>query len=143
MSNANTIHVVGNLVDDPTLRYTTTERAVANLRLGVNERVNVNGEWKDRTTFLNVVVWNKQAENVALSLSKGDRIMVSGALRSREHNPSPGVRTWYTELIADEVGVALRFATVEEIERNERKTPAMAGTAPQGDGPMYGDDEPF
>ena len=142
MSNVNTLHVVGNLVADPELRYTTSGRAVTTIRIGINDRIMVNGEWQSRPQFVNVVAWNAMAENVAVSVLKGDRVMVSGRLSTRTYEPEPGVKHYFTEIIADEIGVALRFASVGELEANEHPG---AGTKPETSDtnstePLYGYD---
>jgi single-strand DNA-binding protein len=76
--------IVGNLVDDPELRFTNNGIAVANLRVAVTQRIQQDGEWRDGdTSFLRVNVWRGQAEHLADSLGKGDRVMVTGRLRQR------------------------------------------------------------
>jgi single-strand DNA-binding protein len=76
--------IVGNLVDDPELRFTNNGTAVASLRVAVIQRIQHDGEWRDGdTSFLRVNVWRGQAEHLADSLAKGDRVMVTGRLRQR------------------------------------------------------------
>jgi single-strand DNA-binding protein len=76
--------IVGNLVEDPELRCTNTGIAVANLGVAVTQRIQQDGEWRDGdTSFLRVNVWRGQAEHLADSLGKGDRVMVTGRLRQR------------------------------------------------------------
>jgi single stranded DNA-binding protein len=76
--------IVGNLVEDPELRFTNTGIAVTNLRVAVTQRIQQDGEWRDGdTSFLKVNVWRGQAEPLADSLAKGDRVMVTGRLRQR------------------------------------------------------------
>jgi single-strand DNA-binding protein len=78
MAADNHTTIVGNLVDDPELRFTNTGIAVANLRVAVTQRVQQDGEWRDGdTSFLKVNVWRSQAEHLADSLGKGDRVMVT------------------------------------------------------------------
>jgi single-strand DNA-binding protein len=84
MAADNHTTIVGNLVDDPELRFTNTGIAVANLRVAVTQRIQQDGEWRDGdTSFLKVNVWRGQAEHLADSLGKGDRVMVTGRLRQR------------------------------------------------------------
>ena len=84
MAADNHTTIVGNLVDDPELRFTSNGIAVANLRVAVTQRIQQDGEWRDGdTSFLKVNVWRGQAEHLADSLSKGDRVMVTGRLRQR------------------------------------------------------------
>jgi single-strand DNA-binding protein len=76
--------IVGNLVEDPELRFTNTGIAVTNMRVAVTHRIQQDGEWRDGdTSFLKVNVWRGQAEHLADSLAKGDRVMVIGRLRQR------------------------------------------------------------
>ena len=84
MAADNHTTIVGNLVDDPELRFTNNGIAVANLRVAVTQRIQQDGEWRDGdTSFLKVNVWRGQAEHLADSLTKGDRVMVTGRLRQR------------------------------------------------------------
>jgi single-strand DNA-binding protein len=84
MAADNHTTIVGNLVDDPELRFTNTGIAVTNLRVAVTQRIQQDGEWRDGdTSFLRVNVWRSQAEHLAESLGKGDRVMVTGRLQQR------------------------------------------------------------
>ena len=84
MAADNHTTIVGNLVEDPELRFTSSGIAVANLRVAVTQRIQQDGEWRDGdTSFLKVNVWRGQAEHLADSLAKGDRVMVTGRLRQR------------------------------------------------------------
>jgi len=139
MSN-NTVNLVGNLTGEPELRFTTGGQAVCNTRMAVNERFQRNGEWVERTTYMNVVAWGTLAENIAASLHKGDRIMASGRIQIREYAPSDDDKRYFTELVATEVGVALRWATVGDVIRPSKELATVG--APAND-PVYGDEEPF
>jgi single-strand DNA-binding protein len=106
--------IVGNLVDDPELRFTSTGTAVANLRVAVTQRVHHNGQWRDgETSFFRVTCWRDQAEHLADSLGKGDRVMVTGRLRQRSWETPEGDKRSVTEIEADEVGASLKFATAK------------------------------
>jgi single-strand DNA-binding protein len=84
MAADNHTTIVGNLVEDPELRFTNNGIAVANMRVAVTQRIQQDGEWRDGdTSFLRVNVWRGQAEHLADSLAKGDRVMVTGRLRQR------------------------------------------------------------
>jgi single-strand DNA-binding protein len=84
MAADNHATIVGNLVEDPELRFTNNGIAVANMRVAVTQRIQQDGEWRDGdTSFLRVNVWRGQAEHLADSLGKGDRVMVTGRLRQR------------------------------------------------------------
>ena len=113
----------GNLVHDPELRFTHTGTAVANLRVAVTQRVQQDGQWRDGdTSFLRVRVnvWREQAEHLADSLGKGDRVMVTGRLRQRSWETPEGDKRSVTELEADEVGASLKWATAK-VERTSQR----------------------
>ena len=115
--------IVGNLVDDPELRFTNNGIAVANLRVAVTQRVQQDGQWRDGdTSFFKVNVWRGQAENLAESLGKGDRVMVTGRLRQRSWETSEGDKRSVTELEADEVGASLKWATAKVERASQRGT---------------------
>ena len=91
MAADNHTTIVGNLVEDPEVRFTNTGTAVANLRVAVTQRIQQDGEWRDGdTNFFKVNVWRGQAEHLADSLSKGDRVMVTGRLRQRSWETPEG-----------------------------------------------------
>lgn len=145
---SNTITIVGNLTRDPELRYTQSGKATVTVGIAVNRRYQVNGEWQEQTTYMNVVAWDQLAENIAASLTKGSRIMATGRLDVREYEGRDGVKRTSVDVIADEVGPTLRWATVS-IERNPSRgdsagapRPAKS-SAPAADEPFYGDEEPF
>ena len=121
MAADNHTTIVGNLVDDPELRFTGNGTAVANLRVAVTQRIQQDGEWRDgETSFLRVNVWRGQAEHLAESLAKGDRVMVTGRLRQRSWEAPEGDKRSVTEIEADEVGASLRWATAK-VERASQR----------------------
>jgi single-strand DNA-binding protein len=121
MAADNHTTIVGNLVDDPELRFTNTGIAVANMRVAVTQRIQQDGEWRDGdTSFLKVNVWRGQAEHLADSLSKGDRVMVTGRLRQRSWETPEGDKRSVTEIEADEVGASLKWATAK-VERTSQR----------------------
>jgi phosphonate transport system substrate-binding protein len=96
--------------------------AVANLRVAVTQRIQQDGEWRDGdTSFLRVNVWRGQAEHLADSLSKGDRVMVTGRLRQRSWETPEGDKRSVTEIEADEVGASLKWATAK-VERTSQRS---------------------
>ena len=96
---------------------TSSGIAVTNLRVAVTQRVQQDGQWRDGdTSFLKVNVWRGQAEHLADSLAKGDRVMVTGRLRQRSWETPKGDKRSVTELEADEVGASLKWATAK-VER--------------------------
>jgi single-strand DNA-binding protein len=121
MATDNHTTIVGNLVDDPELRFTNNGIAVANLRVAVTQRIQQDGEWRDGdTSFLKVNVWRGQAEHLADSLAKGDRVMVTGRLRQRSWETPEGDKRSVTEIEADEVGASLKWATAK-VERSSQR----------------------
>jgi single-strand DNA-binding protein len=116
MANDTQITIVGNLVDDPELRFTPSGAAVARFRLASTPRYrdNSSGEWKDgEALFLTVNMWRQMAENVAESLQRGMRVIVQGRLKQRSYETKEGERRTVYEIEADEVGPSLRLATAK------------------------------
>jgi single-strand DNA-binding protein len=110
------ITIVGNLVDDPQLRYTPTGNAVANFRIASTPRFmdRQTNEWKDGDSlFLTCNVWRQPAENVAESLQRGMRVIVSGRLRQRSYETKEGEKRTVYEVEVDEVGPSLRNASAK------------------------------
>jgi single-strand DNA-binding protein len=120
MAGETVITVVGNLVDDPELRFTPSGVAVAKFRIASTPRVydKQTSEWKDGDAlFLTCSVWRKAAENVAESLAKGVRVIVQGRLKQRSYEDGQGVKRTVYELDVDEVGPTLARATAK-VEKN-------------------------
>jgi single-strand DNA-binding protein len=112
MASDNQVVLVGNLTDDPELRYTQGGHAVANFRLAVTPRVKDSDGWKDgETSFFRVNAWRDLAEHAAESLGKGDRAVVLGRLKTRSWETPEGDKRSVTEVEADEVAASLKFAT--------------------------------
>ncbi len=118
----NVITVVGNLADDPELRFTPNGVAVANVRVAVNQRFfnKDTNAWDERLDgFFTCNVWREYAENVAESLHRGDRVLVTGRLRSRSYEDKEGQTRWVTEIEADEICPSLKWANAK-INKNSR-----------------------
>ena len=123
MAADNQTTIAGNLVEDPELRFTNNGTPVTNLRVAVTQRIQQDGEWRDGdTSFFKVNVWRGQAEHLADSLSKGDRVMVTGRLRQRTWETPEGEKRSVAEIEADEVGASLKFATAKVERARERAT---------------------
>ena len=118
----NTVTIVGNLTRDPELRFTASGQGIATLGVAVNRVWNdrATNERKENTSFFNVTCWGQLGENVASSLSKGHRVMVTGRLEQRTYETQQGEKRSVVDIVADEVAPSLRWATCE-ITRNERK----------------------
>src|SRR6266436_273707 len=131
------ITIVGNLVGDPELRYTPTGQAVANFRVASTPRFldNTTGEWKDGDSlFLSCNVWRQAAENVAESLQRGMRVIVSGRLRQRSYETKEGEKRTVYEIEVDEVGPSLRNASAKVVKSSR----ATGGQGGSGGGGGYG-----
>jgi len=116
MAGETVITVVGNLVDDPELRFTPSGAAVANFRIASTPRTfdKQSNEWKDGDAlFLSCSVWRQAAENVAESLQKGMRVVVQGRLKSRQYETREGEKRTVFEVEVDEIGPSLRYATAK------------------------------
>jgi single-strand DNA-binding protein len=116
MAGETTITVIGNLTDDPELRFTPSGAAVAKFRIASTPRTldRASGEWKDgEPLFLQCSVWRQVAENVAESLQRGARVIVSGRLRQRSYETREGEKRTVIELEVDEIGPSLRYATAK------------------------------
>jgi single-strand DNA-binding protein len=128
------ITLVGNLVDDPQLRYTPTGQAVANFRVASTPRFldKTTNEWKDGDSlFLSCNVWRQAAENVAESLQRGMRVIVSGRLRQRSYETKEGEKRTVYEVEVDEVGPSLRNASAK-VTKSSRSTGGGFGGGPSG-----------
>ena len=151
-----TVTVVGNVTRDPELRFTPSGQAIATFGLAVNRRWQnrQSQEWEEQTSFFNVVCWREQAENVSESIGKGARVVVTGRLEQRSWETNEGEKRSKVEIVADEIGPSLRFATAG-VTKNERRggdfegggggggnsaPRAVANDAPAG---YSNDEEPF
>ena len=133
MSNTTTLS--GNLTRDPEIRYTRDGQANATFGLAVNRRWQPRGseEWEESTSFFDVVCWRELAENVALSLAKGMRVVVTGRLEQRSWETPDGDKRSKVEVVADEIGPSLRWASAQ-VTKNERRGPGEAAPARSGGG---------
>jgi single-strand DNA-binding protein len=149
----NTITVIGNITRDPELRFTPTGQATTNFGVAVNRRWQnrQTQEWEEQVSFFDVVCWQSLADNVADSLNKGARVIVTGRLDQRSWETQEGEKRSKVEIVADEVGPSLRWASAK-VEKNQRKSPGDGGgqggqatrDVPNEAPPGYTDDEePF
>ncbi|MFD5348091.1 single-stranded DNA-binding protein [Streptomyces anulatus] len=130
MAGETVITVVGNLVDDPELRFTPSGAAVAKFRVASTPRIfdRQTNEWKDgEGLFLTCSVWRQAAENVAESLQRGMRVVVQGRLKQRSYEDREGVKRTVYELDVEEVGPSLKNATAKVT-----KTTGRGGQGGQG-----------
>ncbi|MCB0919598.1 MAG: single-stranded DNA-binding protein [Actinobacteria bacterium] len=142
MAGDTPITIVGNLTRDPELRFTPSGAAVANFTVASTPRRfnKQSNEWEDgETLFLNCSIWRQYAENVAESLQKGTRVIVTGRLKQRSYENQQGERRTVFEVEAEEVGAALRSMTAK-FSRVERGGGFGGGSAPAGGPPA---DDPW
>jgi single-strand DNA-binding protein len=142
-----TITVVGNLTDDPELRFTPSGAAVANFTVASTPRIldKATNEWKDGDAlFLRCSIWRQAAENVAESLQRGARVLVTGRLRQRSYETKEGEKRTVVELEVDEVGPSLRWATakVAKAQRSGGGGGSYSGGS-SGGGSSAGADDPW
>ena len=129
MAGETVITLVGNLTNDPELRFTPTGSAVANFTVASTPRTfdRQSNEWKDgETLFLRASVWREAAENVAETLTKGMRVIVQGRLKSRSYETKEGEKRTVMELEVDEIGPSLRYASAK-VTRTQRSGGGQGG----------------
>ncbi len=137
MAGDTTITIIGNLTDDPDLRFTPSGAAVANFTVASTPRFYDKnaGEWRDGDAlFLRCSIWRQAAENVAESLQRGSRVVVQGRLRQRSFETREGEKRTVFEIAADEVGASLRYATAK-ITKTTRGSGGGGGGQSAGNDP--------
>jgi len=150
MAGDTTITVIGNLTDDPELRFTPSGAAVAKFRVASTPRFldRQSGEWKDgEPLFLACNIWRDAAEHVAESLQRGARVIVTGRLRQRSYETREGEKRTVIELEVDEIGPSLRYATAK-VQKMARSGGgggfgASGGGRPQGGNGGGGFEDPW
>jgi single-strand DNA-binding protein len=129
MAGETVITVVGNLTADPELRFTPSGAAVANFTVASTPRTydKASGDWKDGDAlFLRCSIWRQAAENVAESLTRGMRVMVTGSLKQRSYETAQGEKRTVVELEAEDVAPSLKYATAK-VNKVERKGGSNTG----------------
>lgn len=163
MAGDTVVTIIGNLTADPDLRFTQSGAAVTNFTVASTPRTfdKQSGEWKDGDAlFMRCNLWRQPAENVAESLTRGTRVIVSGRLRQRSFETRDGDKRTVVELEVDEIGPSLRYATVQ-VRKAQRQGDSGAGysggskpaddpwgsapppPSPQGYGSGFADEPPF
>lgn len=137
MASENSVTLVGNITDDPELRFTPSGAAVANFTVAVNRRFrNQDGTWDDKLEgFFRCSCWRDMAENVAESLQKGTRVMVVGRLQQRSWDDQEGNKRSTIEVQVDEVGPSLRWATAQ-VQKSQRSGGGGGGGGDWGPTPV-------
>ncbi|QFG09600.1 single strand DNA binding protein [Arthrobacter phage TripleJ] len=151
MAGETTLTLIGNLTNDPELRFTPSGSAVANFTIASTPRTfdRQANEWKDgETLFLRASVWKDMAENVAESLTKGTRVIASGRLKSRSYETKEGEKRTVMEFEVDEIGPSLKNANAK-VNRTQRNGNGggfggdQGGYAPASSGGYGGGEVPF
>ena len=129
MPTDNSVILVGNITRDPELRFTNTGQPTASFGLAVNRRWQnrQTQEWEEATSFFDVVCWREMAENVSETLTRGARVMVAGRLEQRSWETDGGERRSKVEIVADDIGASLRFATTDVHNVHRPTTEDQAG----------------
>jgi single-strand DNA-binding protein len=147
---SNTVTLIGNLVDDPELRFTPSGVALAKVRIAVNRRWrDQNDEWQEETSFFTGTCWRSLAENVAESLEKGSRVIVTGRLQQRSWETQDGDRRSVVEVVIDDIGPSLRWATASVAKTTRAgasdwgETPVEVPAAPVARDDYGPDEAPF
>ncbi|MFM8942384.1 MAG: single-stranded DNA-binding protein [Acidimicrobiaceae bacterium] len=147
----NSITLVGNLTRDPEIRFTATGRAVASFGIAVGRRYQVNGEWQEQTSYFNVTAWGQLGENAAATFTKGTRVVVTGRLEQREYTSREGEKRTAIDVIADELGPSLRWATATVVRTPKQdgqgggsaNRSTNTGTNPGTEATPFDGEEPF
>jgi single-strand DNA-binding protein len=145
MAGDTLITVVGNLTADPELRFTPSGAAVANFTVASTPRAfdRQSGEWKDgEALFMRCNIWRQAAENVAETLTRGARVIVSGRLKQRSYETREGEKRTVVELEVDEIGPSLRYATAK-VNKVSRGSGGGGGFGSGGSGGGGGSDDPW
>src|SRR6476469_6865475 len=138
MAGETTITVIGNLTADPEIRFTTTGAAVANFTVASTPRSfdKNTGEWKDGDAlFLRCSLWRQPAENVAETLTRGSRVIVTGRLTQRSYETREGEKRTVVELAVEEIGPSLRYATAQVNKATRPDAGGSRQNAPAADDP--------
>ncbi|WP_298338902.1 single-stranded DNA-binding protein [Ferrimicrobium sp.] len=154
MSAGNTVTLIGNLTKEPELRFTSQGLAQTTFSIAVNRRRmnQQTQDWEESTSFFEVVCWRELAENVAESLEKGSRAVVTGRLEQRTWETPDGDKRSKIQVIADEVGPSLRWATAQVTKADRRtggagdgggRNVAQASVPEPSIGSFNYDEEPF
>jgi len=140
VANDNFVQIIGNVTRDPELRFTTAGHAVCSFGIAWTPRKRTaEGKWEDgEASFFNCSAWRDLGENIAASINKGNRVIVTGSVRTREWEDRDGNKRTSIEIDVDECSPSLRWATAQ-VDRTER------GSAPaqRPADPVYGDEAPF
>ncbi|MBA2724564.1 MAG: single-stranded DNA-binding protein [Actinobacteria bacterium] len=129
----NQVTIVGNVTDDPELRYTPAGAAVANFTVAVNSRKRVGEQWEDKLEgFFRCTVWRDLAENVSESITKGTRVLVTGKLQEQRWEEKDGAKRSRVEIQVDEIGPSLKWAKATVVKATRTGGGEVYGGGNQG-----------
>lgn len=131
MSSVNKVLLIGNLGQDPEVRYTDSGTPVGNFSIATTSKFKKGDEWQEQTEWHKIVVWGKTAENCGQYLSKGRQVYIEGRLQTRKWEDKEGVKRYMTEIVASNVVFLGSKGDGQKSERREEPAPA---SAPAGDG---------
>ncbi len=135
---SNNVTIIGNLTADPELRFTASGVAMVNLSVADSRRYqDRNGEWQEETSFFRGTCWRDLAENVAESLTKGARVIISGRMKQRTWETNEGEKRNVVEIDIQEIGPSLRWATAS-VTKTPRSSDFASGSGSGGGGGGYG-----
>jgi len=146
MSGDTAITLVGNLTADPELRFTQSGVPVADFTVASTPRIfdRASGEWKDGDAlFLRCTLWRQPAENVAETLTKGARVIVTGRLRQRSYETREGEKRTVVEVDVEEIGPSLRYATARVTRAGKTTTTIATAAATTSGGGEHGGGDPW
>jgi single-strand DNA-binding protein len=150
MANGNTIEIIGNVTGDPELRQTPGGANVVSFGVAYNRKWQnrQTQEWEEAVSFYDVEAWQDLAVNVADSLTKGMRVVVTGRLDQKSWETADGDKRSKHVIVADDVAVSLRYATVDGVTKNERSedggsAPKKSSGGKKASKPQYDNEEPF
>jgi single-strand DNA-binding protein len=128
----NSVTLIGNLVDDPEMRFTPAGVAMAKVRFAVNRRYQSNGEWQEETSFFGGTCWREMAENAAETLQKGMRVIVVGRLEQRTWETNDGEKRSVVEVRIEDIGPSIRWATASVTKSPRSGSFAGSSSGPSG-----------
>lgn len=146
-NDINEVRLLGNITNDPDLRFTPSGSAVLSFGVATNRRYKKGEEWVDDVTYHNIVVWGQKAQSLAQRVRKGTRLFVSGRLQTRSWDGQDGKKQYKTEIVSDDISLVSRYnegpmsggAATEAVDPASIPGMKSAASLPQPEAPM-GDD---
>ena len=142
---SNTFTVVGNLTQDPELRFTQGGTPLCSGGIASNRRYQVNGQWEEQTSYFNFTAWREMAENIAATFAKGMRVVATGRMEQKDWVDKDGNKRTTYDFVIDEIGPSVRWATavVTKIEKNNGSPQSSVKAAFNATEVPYEEEPPF